>query len=264
MPSIRINTTFNIALDFESAELPRRIMAYLVDFTLLVLYLFSMKLLLYESGLSGDSQVGENYLGLELLLVSLPMMLYFPVSEILMHGQSVGKHLWNLRIISLDGDEPSVGQYLVRWMFRVFEWPFFFGYLISSGDGVLKFIFITFILGFVVLLIILFTPKNQRLGDLAANTVVVMAQQSYSVKDTLFVPVQSENYKVRFPEVLKLSDRDVNTIHRVLSLHYKNPQKNVCDRLSEKVKSVLHIQTDMDSVDFLKTLLLDYNYLATR
>lgn len=264
MPSIRIDTTFNIPLDFESAELPKRIMAYLVDFTLLVIYLFSVKLLLYGSGLTDTLDAPRRYLSMDLLLISLPMMLYFPVCEILMHGQSVGKYLWNLRVISLDGNEPSVGQYLVRWMFRVFEWPFFFGYTLFTQESVLSLIFLTFILGFFVLLIILFTPRNQRLGDLAANTVVIMTQQSYSVKDTLFVPVESENYTVSFPEVLKLSDRDINTIHRVLSLHYKNPQPDVCLRLAEKVITVLHIQTDKEPVDFLKTLILDYNYLATR
>lgn len=265
MPRIRINTIFNVALDFETAEIPRRVLAYLVDFTLMVLYYVSMKYFLYSS-VEGDYDITirQSYVGIDLLIISLPLLLYFPVSETLMHGQTIGKRLLDIRVISLDGGEPTVSQYLVRWMFRVFEWPFFFGYTIFSGKSLIAYILLTFLLGFLVLLIITISPKNQRLGDLAAHTVIVYASQAYSVEDTLFIEVDRENYQVEFSEVLRLSDRDINTIHHVLHRYFKDGKQEVCHKLAERIKSVLQIESNKEDIEFLKKLMLDYNYLATQ
>lgn len=265
MPRIRINTIFNVALDFATAEIPRRVLAYLVDFTLMVLYYVSMKFFIYSnSGGPDDVAFRQNYIGIDLLLISLPLMLYFPVSETLMHGQTIGKKLLDIRVISLNGGEPNLSQYLVRWMFRVFEWPFFFGYTVFSGKGLFVYILFTFLLGFIVLIIITISPKNQRLGDLAAHTVVVFARQVYSVEDTLFVEVKRDNYRVEFPEVVRLSDRDINTIHNVMHRYFKDGKSEVCHKLANRVKAVLQVNTDKDDIEFLKKLLLDYNFLATQ
>ena len=47
MSVIKIDTAFNIDLEFEIAEFHKRLLAYLIDYTLLIIYLFSMKYLLY-------------------------------------------------------------------------------------------------------------------------------------------------------------------------------------------------------------------------
>jgi hypothetical protein len=76
--------------------------------------------------------------------------------------------------------------------------------------------------------------------------------------------IQHTNYVVKFPEVLKLSDRDINTIKNVTSMFYKNHNTETCARVSMKVQEVLKIQTDMYAIDFLEKLLADYNYLASK
>ncbi len=38
----------------------------------------------------------------------------------------------------------------------------------------------------------------------------------------------------------------------------------MAERIALRIKEVLHIETDMDDVQFLETLLNDYNYLVTR
>ncbi|MEO6220728.1 MAG: hypothetical protein ABIO81_09900, partial [Ginsengibacter sp.] len=108
------------------------------------------------------------------------------------------------------------------------------------------------------------TKKNQRLGDIAANTVVVNTRSVFSVHDTVFMDIQQENYIVKYPEVLKLSDRDINTIKNVINVFYKNRNINTCVRVSYKVQEVLKITTDLYAIDFLEKLLADYNYLATK
>lgn len=262
MPLIKISTVFNIELEFEAADLPRRLIAYLVDFTLLVLYFMVAKFILYGDATPTLGQL-NSMMGIDILVISTPMLLYFLVSEILMHGQSIGKKLLDIRVISLDGKEPFVSQYFIRWIFRAFEWPFFFGYVFYSGGSLLAYIIITLFLGIGVIVAVAITPMNQRLGDLAANTVVVRTKSNFSVEDTLFVKLDA-NYLPRFPEVLRLSDRDINTILKILIVYSTGRNLDICKRLAVKIQTILHIETDLPPVAFLKTLIKDYNYLSNK
>lgn len=263
MSLIKIATIFNIDLEFEITEIHKRIFAYLIDFIILVLYFISMKYL-YYGGVSSDTTVLESRMGLDIITISFPMLVYSLVTEIAMHGQTVGKKLLNIRVLSLDGGEPSLSQYLLRWIFRAFEWPFFFGYVVFTGETIFSYATVTAFLGIVVVIIIAISKKNQRLGDFAANTVVVNTVSPFSVNDTVFMEIDNENYKVKFPEVLRLSDRDINTIKNIINLFHRENNTETCNRVALKVEEVLNIKTDMYAIDFLEKLLADYNYLATR
>ncbi|MEO6893894.1 MAG: RDD family protein [Ginsengibacter sp.] len=264
MPLIQIETPFNIELEFEIAEVYKRLFAYLADFSILLVYFISMKYFYY----GGFNLVGveslKSHVGLDILTISIPMLLYSLVCEVMMHGQTIGKKIFNIRIISLAGGEPSLSQYTTRWIFKVFEWPFFFGYTFFSLQSIAAYIIMTGFWGLVVLIFIAVNKKNQRLGDLAANTVVINTVSPFSVDDTVFMEISDTNYVVTFPQVLKLSDRDINTIKNVMNLYHKEQNSETCDRLAWKVQEVLHIQTNMYSISFLETLLADYNYLATK
>src|SRR5665647_503574 len=173
MSVIQIATPFNIDLEFEIAEFHKRLFAYLLDFTLLLLYFISMKYFYYGGFNNASDEVLQNHVGIDILTISVPMLLYSLVTEVMLHGQTIGKKLMNIRVISLDGGEPELSQYLVRWMFKAFEWPFFFGYTILTRGSLIVYIIITGFFGIIVVIIIAVSKKNQRLGDLAANTVVV-------------------------------------------------------------------------------------------
>ncbi len=264
MPVIQIATPFNIDLEFEIAEFHKRLLAYLIDFILLILFFLSMKYFYYSGvGVVSESEL-KSHVGIDILTISLPMLLYSLVCEVLMHGQTIGKKLLNIRVISLDGGEPELSQYIVRWMFKAYEWPFFFGYTILTRESLIVYVLITGFFGIIVVIIIAIAKKNQRLGDLAANTVVVNTKSVFTVNDTVFMDIQQENYVVKYPEVLKLSDRDINTIKNVINLFYKNNNTHTCVRVAYKVQEVLKITTDLYAIDFLEKLLADYNYLATR
>jgi uncharacterized RDD family membrane protein YckC len=264
MSVIQIATPFNIDLEFEIAEIHRRIFGYLVDFTLLVMYFVGMKYIYYGGfDIASESEL-RSHVGIDILTISFPMLLYSLVSEVLMHGQTIGKKIMRIRVISLNGAEPELSQYLVRWMFKAFEWPFFFGYIVFTRQSLIVYIIITGLFGIIVVIIIAVSKRNQRIGDFAANTVVVNTESVYSVEDTVFMEIKQADYAVSFPEVLKLSDRDINTIKNVISLFYKNHNTQTCGRVARKVQQVLQIQTDLYPVDFLEKLLEDYNYLASK
>ena len=67
-------------------------------------------------------------------------------------GRSAGKVACGLKVISLDGSRPTLGQIVLRNFLRV----------IDAG------------LGFLPLLLVPFSPLRQRVGDAAAGTLVVL------------------------------------------------------------------------------------------
>jgi uncharacterized RDD family membrane protein YckC len=219
-----------------------------------------MKYVLYnEFVLHWDESVG-----IDILIISLPMLLYSLLTELWFNGQTLGKKIMAIRVISLEGGEPTFGQFILRWITRFFEWPFFFGYIAFSTAGVIVYIFITGMLGIAVVIIVSVSNKNQRLGDMIAGTVVVNTKSALTLADTVFVQIDKTDYKVLFPEVMRLSDRDINTIKGVLTQASKRNNYDMCNRVSMKIKEVLQIQSDMHVDQFLEKLLSDYNYLATK
>ncbi|MEO8960326.1 MAG: RDD family protein [Ginsengibacter sp.] len=166
-------------LEFELAGAHKRLLAYLIDFTILLLFFKEMKFYYYGGFDLSDTGMLRSHVGLDILTISVPMLLYSLVSEIMMNGQTIGKKLLNIRVISLGGGQPSLSQYILRWMFKAFEWPFFFGYTFFSLQSMLAYIIITGFWGVVVLIFIAINKRNQRLGDMAANTVVINTQSPF-------------------------------------------------------------------------------------
>jgi hypothetical protein len=102
------------------------------------------------------------------------------------------------------------------------------------------------------------------LGDLAAGTAVIDARSSLSVSDTVFMQIDNKNYEVMFPQVMRLSDNDINTIKTVVTQAKRRRNDDLGYRVEYKIKSVLQIESSLSTLDFLEKLLEDYNYLATK
>lgn len=260
MGIIQIGTAFNIDLEFEIAEFHKRLLAYMIDFVLLLIFLYSIKYVLYGEFLFH----WEESIGLDILVVSTPMLLYSLLTELWFNGQTLGKKLMSIRVISLEGGEPTFGQFLLRWITRFFEWPFFFGYIAYSDINIFISCFVTGMLGIAVVIIISISKKNQRLGDMIAGTVVVNTRSALTLADTVFMRIDNTDYKVMFPEVMRLSDRDINTIKGVLTQAKKRNNFDMCHRVSMKIREVLNIHSDLPVNEFLEKMLADYNYLATK
>lgn len=259
MSNVQISTPFNIALDFEIAPFFKRLVAYFLDLMIMVAYAVFMRYFLY----SGLQLEGESAMGIDILLVSVPLLLYHLVFEIIFHGQSLGKMAMGIRVMSMDGGDPAISQYLLRWFFRVWEWPLVFSF-VYPGFWIIYQLIIVGMFGIIVIIIIAVTAKNQRLGDLAANTAIVNTRIQSSIHDTVFMEITQKDYQVKFPQVLKLSDRDINTIKTVLNQSYKRNNFETAHRIAGRIKTVLSIESDMEVDLFLEQLIADYNYLATR
>ncbi|MBO9153086.1 RDD family protein [Chitinophaga sp. GCM10012297] len=258
MPIIKIPTVFNIDLEFEAADLGRRAVAYLIDLLIRGAYLLLMSLFLGKIG-------AEGYFAVT-IFIGAPIVFYYLISELAMKGQSLGKRVMDIRVVSLMGNVPSASQIVLRWMFRLVESPLFTLLCVFALAGLSDAwgAMIILLMGIVPVVVVLRNPYNQRLGDLAAGTILVRTKERHTIQDTIFREVHQPDYTPQFSQILRLSDRDLSKIKTVLDTVARTGDPSMAERISLRIKEVLHIETDMEAIPFLETLLNDYNYLVTR
>ena len=123
MSVIRVTTSFNLDIDFEAPPFHRRLFAWMIDLFILMFYIIIASKILKQIERSMDYSDDNMYnmwaVGLVLVL---PFILYHPVSEILMNGQSVGKRLMGIQVVNENGGKPSVSQYIIRWLIRTSDY----------------------------------------------------------------------------------------------------------------------------------------------
>src|SRR5687768_756324 len=118
MGVIKVPTTFNIEVEFEIPEFYRRLIALLIDMVVQFLYfLISQKIInAIEKGTDPyDPDTFYNLWALDLLRW-VPIMLYHVALEITMNGQSVGKKIMHMRVLSENGGRASISQFMIRWL----------------------------------------------------------------------------------------------------------------------------------------------------
>ena len=100
------------------ASIGERLIALIIDYFLIGLYLYSTITLIAKLHLPS----GFN-LFFFLFIVYLPILGYSFLCEMFNHGQSFGKRLMNIRVVKLDGSTPSIGSYLLRWLLFIVDGP---------------------------------------------------------------------------------------------------------------------------------------------
>jgi len=184
-----------------------------------------------------------------------------------MNGQSIGKRIMGLRVISENGGKPSISQYIIRWLIRTSDYMVVVIVLNTPGGfgASTSFLWqISAAFGLLLTDIILVNSgkKNQRLGDMLAHTLLIRTKEKANIEDTIFLHV-NEDYIPSFPQVMHLSDRDINALKSILDAAKKQNDYSLAERAAEKIKAHLHIETSMSAFDFLEILLKDYNFLST-
>jgi uncharacterized RDD family membrane protein YckC len=250
---VKLDTGFNIEVEFALSPFHRRFFAWLIDVTIQGTYLYlGAKLLNGLVSIDWDSQIWG------VVLYLLPFIFYHLISEIMMNGQSVGKMVMQIKVMTLQGGEPSISQYLIRWLFRIIDFPI----LLFAGtlSGYSTWWVVLFI--FAGLICVIATPKSQRVGDLVAGTILIDLKKRTSWQDTVFTEVES-TYQPRYPQVMQLSDRDINTLKNIIETVKKRNDYDLSLKIAYRIQSKLKMTSDQDSLEFLQTLLKDYNYYST-
>jgi len=240
METIKVNTSQHVAIDYPVAGLGERISARLIDLAMFGGLSFLVIIFISVTG-SRNSDVFNILL---FALYTASYVFYNLVYEIFFDGQSVGKKLMKIKVISLDGGQASIGQYFIRWLFRLADFP-----LTGQVGG---------------LICIALTENKQRMGDLVAGTVVIKTVARTSFEQIAFVPVE-EGYIPVFTDVHQLQDRDIELIHEVLTTYYKTGQYELIYAMAAKIAERLSVSLPqgMNQLEFLNTVLKDYNQLTS-
>ncbi len=238
MQGLTIETAQNVLVRHEVASLGDRIVAYLLDGLVLAAWVFVWSILAF---VLIDGRANEVLMVLLFVVVLLPVLFYHLVCEVTMDGQSIGKRARRIRVARLDGAQPTLGQYLLRWVLRPIDGFYWIG-----------------------LVVILINGKGQRLGDLAAGTTVVSLKQRLRLQDTVLAEVK-DDHAVRFPEAVRLNDRQATMIREALRKSTTPGGIALIEELAAKVRSVIgNPGAGMGSIEFLETVLRDYVHLTGR
>jgi uncharacterized RDD family membrane protein YckC len=109
---VKLDTGFNIEVEFALSPFHRRFFAWLIDVTIQGTYLWlGTKILNGLVGFSWDNQIWP------VVLFALPFICYHLISEIVMNGQSVGKMAMQIKVMTLQGGQPSLSPfcYFFKW-----------------------------------------------------------------------------------------------------------------------------------------------------
>jgi uncharacterized RDD family membrane protein YckC len=242
---IDITTTQHVPIQYELAELRTRLGAAILD-AFIVLILFAFQILVSVMFLKSGSLeqllpvLGPWYIGTYLL--------YQMLSGAWGHGQTLGKRMVHIKVVRLDGKEPTWSDYVLREMMLIVD-------VVGS-------------LALIGIVLIKSTPFSQRLGDIAAHTTVIHLHSSasnFSLKDILNISSR-EQYEPVYPQVTRLSESDMILIKNALSRlqeHNNDGHRQAIFTLAQRACEVLNIDPlPADRVLFLRTLLRDYIVLT--
>lgn len=270
MSIVKIPTHFNIDVEFEVPEFYRRFLAWAIDG--LIQYFYLRIIQAFLSGVAGNrygysSDDMYNMWGMSLLLF-FPVLCYHLLMEITMNGQSPGKKITGIRVVNENGGRPSLSQFLIRWFLRDtwFVLLFFMATQTEQQGSRAESVFIyLFVLAYFItdLVLVVVSRKGQRLGDILARTLLIRTHTRSNIEETVFMEV-ADNYVPSFPQIMQLSDRDINAIKTILESARRKGDYPMAETAAHKIKSHLKIESGMPAFDFLDVLLRDYNYLSTK
>jgi uncharacterized RDD family membrane protein YckC len=237
MEIVTVHTAQNIDIEHEVASIGERMVGWIIDVAIMIPLLIVFSII--------APQFSETGLIIIWAIFSLIVLFYNLVSEVFFNGQSFGKRIMKIRVISLDGGRPRLSQFLLRWLFRPID--------ISITGGVA---------GLVTLVV---TDKSQRLGDLVAGTVLIRTVPRTQINKVSYVATQPD-YEPVFQQAIQFTDRDVALIHEVVGNYMRTGNNQAVYQLADKIRSHLNITIppNMNSMQFLQTLLKDYSHITTQ
>lgn len=237
MEIITVHTAQNIDIEYEIGGLGERILARLIDIAILIPFFIVFIFVAFE--LSEAGQIAY------VIVVAVIFTFYDLVCEVFFNGQSLGKRIMKIRVISLDGARPKFSQYLLRWLFRMIDF--------SITGGVCA------------LISAIVTQNGQRVGDIVAGTALVRTSPRTQLNNIAFVSVE-DTYEPVFTQVSQLKDKDIVLIREVIDAYLKTGNNmhvyNMADRIRQHLS--ISLPPNMNSMQFLQTIIKDYSHITAQ
>jgi uncharacterized RDD family membrane protein YckC len=242
MEIVKVTTSQHVEIDYPVAGLGERIAARLIDGAIIGGVIFLLVISLMAMGIFDSNKV---VLIISIVILGVFFSFYDLIFEIFWNGQSLGKRIMKIKVISLDGAQPTIGQYFMRWVFRIVDFTF-------TGS-------------ICAFLCVAISEKKQRVGDMVAGTTLIKTVPRTNFNQIAFHPVEEE-YQPVFENVNQLSDRDIELLHEVINTYYKTYNATLIYQMADKIKGILTIEipAGMNELEFLKTIIKDYNDVTSR
>lgn len=183
---VSISTPEHVKVPFETAGIGTRSLAKLVDFFCVGGVLIPLGLVTYTVlsvlSLATSYLIPSILVGVSWVLLAFVPIMYFTFTEYWLKGQTLGKMIFNLRVIADDGQNPSFSSIFLRNVIQ----------LVDLLPGF-------YLLGLVT---IFFHPKEKRIGDLVAGTLVIQERTTQMKKIAFYHTTLSlskkdkENFKL--------------------------------------------------------------------
>ena len=235
MQTVRVRTTQNVLIDYPVASIGDRILGHLIDRLILIAYSIAV--------IAALANLELETWWVWVMLLAVPWMFFSVLFEIFMNGQTPGKQVMKTKVVRLNGTPATVGDYLLRWVFSLVDF-----YVLS---------------GAIALVAVAMGGKGQRLGDMVAGTSVVKLIEPREISASEVFVTPEEIHVPTFTQVTQLNDKDIELIQRALEVNRDHGNGQPVMVITQKIKSLLGIQTDLPPVKFLYTIIKDYNSLTT-
>lgn len=252
MKTVEITTTQNVTITYELAILWQRIVAFLLDFLIVFVSAWILAFILYGVAMllifilvlafGPPSPVTLLRGGFPFVFIA-----YFTISTLKLRGQTLGKRAMNLKVMKFNGQSLQLGDVLLRDLFLFVEALMTLGTLGSLLIGA--------------------TERNQRLGDILANTVVVKQTDNYTVSLKGLLGLKTaDNYRPLYPEVTRLQEEELVLVKQTLDRLRQYPtdaHQEAVEELAAAIEGKLNIRRGNNTPgSFLQQLSQDYVVLT--
>jgi uncharacterized RDD family membrane protein YckC len=157
---LSIETPENILLDADIAGYGTRCIAAIVDYLILLIVLVGASILFLQSVPVAERTDGRA-VAIVVMIQFVLITFYHLFFELFWNGQTPGKRIVGIRVVQATGLPLTATGTIIRNLVRVFDFfPLFYG------------------LGLIVMFV---TRHTQRLGDLAAGTIVIREQRQLTM-----------------------------------------------------------------------------------
>ena len=213
---VTILTPEKVELSFRLAGLASRTAAALLDLGIWFLGFFAAMLgwAWLCARLSAPVNLADTGFNVILYCGVVGFLLYFILLTWLKRGQTLGKRMVGLRVIGQNGGSVSLPSAVLRTLLMV-------------ADA-----FPVLLLVDVVLLFL--SPRCQRLGDMVAGTLVVIARTPQKVAGEAMPPKEWNPFLDCVHSVSQLDERDLQAIRALLN-RYPDLDSKVRDRLRAEI-----------------------------
>lgn len=171
---LSIETPENVLLDADIAGFGTRCVAAFIDYLILIVA-FVLLFLLLGRALPDSLLLSESLIYLLIAVQFLLMAAYHLILEIAWNGQTIGKRIVGVRIVQSNGLPLTVSGAIIRNLVRLFDY-----------------LPVAYAIGMIAMF---FSQHTQRLGDIAARTIVIRERRE------LTVAALKEDYAVRYAHI---------------------------------------------------------------